>query len=720
MAQDNTVQRVLVMFKCHLDVGFTDTEEAVLRRYHDVHLPGAINVANQMREESDDRYVWTVPAWLLHRHLDHAGPTPRRRAEQAIQAGDLAWHALPFTWYTELLDRSTLEAALGFSAALDQRFGRRTTAARLTDVPGHTRGLVGPLADAGVTFLDIGVNPGCRAPDVPHAPGAHLPASEADQPDPDQVVWHDAEPVHADQGTPAAERRRLTIEGESDPRTHLFRWQDHQGRSVNVLYHPRSYGSTVRLPTVPVAFSMRVHGDNLGPHSVASVRHAYASLRAKFPQATVAAATLSQMAAEVQPLSQSLPLVTQEIGDTWIYGTGADPAKTSALREVLRTRTEWVDSGRLEAGGAQDLRLLGELIPAPEHNWGLSTSVYLRSRSGYRTDELDRSRREDPMFAANDLEWDAKRRRPRDAVLVLPAPLREEATERLDELSTPAPSVPATLTRADHHLANDTLQATISADTGAISALVDLRTGRQWALGSGLGGFSYQGFGVEDYRRYAQRYNHAAFTANDFGKPGLDRYPAEPLLWRPGGASMGHVGQTAVHVELETPPPAVDRTRLTAWPARVTLRYTLAPDEAAIDLTCWVTGKTANRRPEALWLSFLVAGQDRNGWRMDKAGERIDPHDVIDGGGRYLHGVGRGATYRDAGGGFDLESLDAHLVSPGGFGLLRFDDEPLDLTEGMHVNLYNNLWGTAFPQWYDLDMRFRFRVRLHESGEARR
>jgi hypothetical protein len=171
-----------------------------------------------------------------------------------------------------------------------------------------------------------------------------------------------------------------------------------------------------------------------------------------------------------------------------------------------------------------------------------------------------------------------------------------------------------------------------------------------------------------------------------------------------------------VQAELVAPEAADDPTGLTAWPSRVVLRYSLAPDEAAVDLTCWVQGKAANRRPEALWLSFAPAAPQDNGWRLDKLGQAVDPHDVIDDGGRYLHGVGRGATYCDADGGFSLDSLDAHLISPGGRGLLRFDNEPLELRGGLHVNLYNNLWGTAFPQWYDQDMRFRFRIRLDQTG----
>ena len=54
------------------------------------------------------------------------------------------------------------------------------------------------------------------------------------------------------------------------------------------------------------------------------------------------------------------------------------------------------------------------------------------------------------------------------------------------------------------------------------------------------------------------------------------------------------------------------------------------------------------------------------------------------------------------------------LVSPGDIDhLLRYDDhdsQPDAVRGGMHANLMNNLWGTAFPQWYDDDGSARFEL----------
>jgi hypothetical protein len=59
-----------------------------------------------------------------------------------------------------------------------------------------------------------------------------------------------------------------------------------------------------------------------------------------------------------------------------------------------------------------------------------------------------------------------------------------------------------------------------------------------------------------------------------------------------------------------------------------------------------------------------------------------------------------------------LETLDAPLIAPGKLSLLDFPDEQPDLFEGIHCNLYNNVWGTNFPMWYEEDARFRFVLRF--------
>src|SRR5579862_2305183 len=84
------VKRVLVMFKCHLDVGFTDTQAGVTKKYFEVYYPSAINRAAAMRESGADRFTWTTGSWLLYEYLEQASSDARKQMEQAIAAGDIA------------------------------------------------------------------------------------------------------------------------------------------------------------------------------------------------------------------------------------------------------------------------------------------------------------------------------------------------------------------------------------------------------------------------------------------------------------------------------------------------------------------------------------------------------------------------------------------------------------------------------------------------------
>lgn len=210
-APDPSVKRVLVMFKCHFDAGFIDTQTAVVHKYFNQYFPLAIQVAAAANASGKRRYVWTTGSWLLYEYLEQASPEDRKSMEQAIARGDIAWHALPFSWQTEMLSQSMIEGSLALSQSLDRRFGRTTTGAKMTDVPGHTRGIIAPLAKHGVTFLDIGVN---------------------------------------DASTPA----------QLPP---IFLWKDPNGAALPVMYH-HGYGAMAHVPGADVAISIEVRDDNSG------------------------------------------------------------------------------------------------------------------------------------------------------------------------------------------------------------------------------------------------------------------------------------------------------------------------------------------------------------------------------------------------------------------------------------------------------------------------
>ena len=120
-------------------------------------------------------------------------------------------------------------------------------------------------------------------------------------------------------------------------------------------------------------------------------------------------------------------------------------------------------------------------------------------------------------------------------------------------------------------------------------------------------------------------------------------------------------------------------------------------------------GKQANRLPEALWLGFDLPGAAMRGWRMLKLGTWIGPLEVVRDGNRRLHAA-QALEHTDGRSRLRIELLDAALVAPGEPSLLNFTNRQ-PAGGAMHVNLYNNVWGTNFPMWSDDDARFRFVLR---------
>jgi hypothetical protein len=96
---------------------------------------------------------------------------------------------------------------------------------------------------------------------------------------------------------------------------------------------------------------------------------------------------------------------------------------------------------------------------------------------------------------------------------------------------------------------------------------------------------------------------------------------------------------------------------------------------------------------------------------LEKVDRLVSPFDVVRGGGRQIHAVSRGLSYKDAQGSLSIDSLDAPVVQLGKMSPIYFSREQPDMAKGIHFSLFNNAWGTNYLQWFGEDMRFRFALR---------
>ena len=686
------ISTVHVVFKTHLDLGFTDTAARVTDVYVHEFLPGAIALAEELeRRGGDARFIWTTGSWLIHEALRLGSAGECAALERAIRSGHVRWHGLPMTTHSELMDAGLFEHGIAIGRRLDERFGMHTTAAKMTDVPGHTIGIVPLLARAGLGFLHLGVNAASAVPDVPE----------------------------------------------------FFVWRAPDGSEVVVTY-AQSYGATeLGVAVVPGgddALHLAHTGDNHGPPSADDVEALFARLQAEYPDAKVIASTLDAFGAAAMTARASLPVVEDEIGDSWIHGVASDPALTARLRALLRLRTEWIAAGALLPGTPECDAFSDGLLLVPEHTWGKDLKTYLPDYVNYEKADFQRARAADlidpdanpdafDMYAwapaerpspaplsYSDFEasWAEQRAHLDRALAALSPERRAEAKEAIDETRPTASAEGGVVIDPGQTHTLGAYRARFRAD-GAIDSLID-PDGSEWAgPGHPLAEYRYQTFDERDEARWVQEYcrdldENAFWAVPDQSKPGLaiaDRLPATVFSPRVVSAHRfdGDDHATVV-LRLELPEQAY-----TTWgaPRDIRLTYRFPSDAEPISITLDLGGKDASRLPEAGWLGFrprTAAGD----WRLGKLGVDVDPRSVVRNGGRSLHAVEE-VTHTGARR-FALRPLDAALVAVGQRALLRFDNAVPNPDDGFHVNLHNNVWGTNFTMWFDDDLRFRFLLEL--------
>lgn len=268
-------------------------------------------------------------------------PSPEAVANlsAAIGRGDISWHAVPFNFEVENMAAPLFEASLRQVRDFDRRFyadGTNTTTMSIRDVIYVTRSSIPLLRKYGVNAITVGSN------------GANVP--------------------------PAV------------PKLHVWR-EPTTGEDVIVAYHPYGYGgyskSTCDGPgqcgdcaVAPngVALCTEFRTDNSGPPtSTDEVLASLDAVRNEYPQASVFASTFDAFVQDVLPVKDQLPVITHEVGDTWIYGVPSDPLKMSQNREIQRAWMECLDAGvaACDYSNPTIQNMTRFLMKAPEHTWGI-------------------------------------------------------------------------------------------------------------------------------------------------------------------------------------------------------------------------------------------------------------------------------------------------------------------------------------------------------------
>jgi alpha-mannosidase len=729
------VREVIIVFKTHFDIGYTDLASNVVKRYQTSMIDDAMTVVDQYRALPPDRqFVWTLPGWPLKKIMENwDGQTQQRQGLvlEAFRKGRFAVHALPFTTHTELLEPEDLVRGMGFASQLSRQGGLPLPRdAKMTDVPSHCWILPTLLHYAGVEFLHLGCNAASSSPRVPV----------------------------------------------------LFWWEGPDGSRLLTMYSAAGYGTGLLPPPEwPYRTWLALYnsGDNEGPPKPEDVRKIFEEASRELPGVKVRIGRLSDFADSLLAEKPNIPVLRGDMPDTWIHGPYSDPIGGGLARRV-----------RPLIGTSDTLGLLLKLwgIPADdprglvakayeqsllygEHTWGGSlhwvTEYGEKINWGYgktwkddlaagRFKRLEESWEEHsayirkvqdivaPVLATEiRLLAESVRADKQRIVVFNPLPWKRNGIVQVEHFSVPiealqpaegGPVVPvqteASLVRFVAHdvpafgyrtyipvskrrvepssgvdpeaniLENQWIKLSIDPAHGAIESFVDKHSGRDLvdhAAPHRFGQFLYERFDASQIAEYVKTYVKikADWGLAELGKPAMPPVSQDPYRALSSRECSLNIKRTPISVEA-----TLKSTPSTELPFGVTTQIILYNEAPFVDLLVTMHDKPADDWPEAGWIS-LPFQVDSPQFRLGRAGAIVDPaKDLVPGSNHDLMAANTGvAIFDPQGRGAGICALDSPLVSldrPGGW---KYSPDFIPQKSRVYVNLFNNQWSTNFRLW---------------------
>jgi alpha-mannosidase len=753
------VEQVIVVFKTHFDIGYTQLAREVVERYRTSMIEKALAVCDASQTlPPENRFVWTLSGWPMTQIL-WPGQTPERRTriEKAIREGRLVWHALAGTTHTESLGLEDLVRSLGFSSRLARQFGQPLPRdAKMTDVPCHTWVVPTVLRRAGIDFLHLGCNSASGSPEVPA----------------------------------------------------LFWWEGPDGSRLLTMYTAEGYGTGLKPPAgwQHKTWLALIHtGDNHGPPEPGEVQKLLERAKRELPGVKIRMGRLSDFGDAIlaeEKQSPKLPVIRKDMPDSWIHGIMSMPIETSLARQVrpdiasLESLNTLLDCWGVKAPPVKD-RLAAayeESFLYSEHTWGVSSRFYsprlyrekwmeAEAAGKYKYAEESWKEHGDYIRNAGDAEpalgenafalakavnvpgprivvynplpWartitsyiqraDAVEGPPWYGPLRVPKKYmvgwRDAATGKTlpmglwsgDVLPMTASDVPAMgyriyvpvgpqkpnavpKSKAPKVGANtkpvpaivDSPFFRVEFDTlrGGIKSIVDKRTGRELVDRKSeyaLGQYLYERFDKNYHIKFLEDYCKKPLPgwADEFGRANLP--PASEVAYSATSPRDFELSQPTADNAGHSPPlqTTIKLTPKGEPAGRFELSVTLFRDHPYVDIGFFIGNKQPDPWPEAGWLCLPFA-IDQPQFRLGRLGSIIDPaKDCVRGANNEMYCVDTGLTITGGDGkGVGICPIVSPLVSLGRPGAFRYTKEWTPRKPTVFVNLFNNIWGTNFQQW---------------------
>lgn len=509
-----------------------------------------------------------------------------------------------------------------------------------------------------------------------------------------------------------------------------------------IVIYSGDYGGAFKCDLIEEVLYFDHTLDNHGAPSPEKVLEKLEKIRNEFPGYEVEAASLDDYAEALWQVKDKLPVIEKEIGDTWIHGSAADPYKSAALRQLMSLKKLWLAEGSMKKDTEEYIGFTDNLLCVAEHTCGMDTKPHFADYENYLKPDFQKARKRDKIFIRHpfrdfpynilniinkirfksaysiiEKSWQEQREYLDKAVSFLDASHKMQAEKALAEL---LPEKAVAFDQAEKF-------------DGSVNAFgFELELNSFGGIGKfALNGeniveannkpfFEYRSYTSKDYDYWFEHYSrnmdkNGVWAYPDFGRPLLKyadgKYPQGSFYYKMTDAFVSKE-ENAVKVlaNLKCDKAVCEKA---GAPRRVQVIYTLKKDGLKFDVL-WL-GKDANRTTEALFLHLYPAFNEMS---LTKLGSKIDYNNVVSMGGKKLHAVEK-CIFENSSGAFSILNYHSPLLSLGQGKILEYDNKIENAQkDGISYVLYDNVWGTNFPLWYEDNAMFSFKIEKSNIKES--
>ncbi|SMD09116.1 glycoside hydrolase family 38 C-terminal domain-containing protein [Pedobacter nyackensis] len=735
----NKVKEVIVVFKTHFDIGYTDWSDNVRYNYANSMIISALNTVDKSNNlPKDQQFKWTISGWPMKEILSKAKPDVKLRVERAIKSGSFFVHALPFSMETESSDLEPLVQSLGYASKISREAGLPLPIdAKASDVPSHSWILPTLLNNAGAKFLHIGCNPASRSPEVPL----------------------------------------------------LFWWEGPDKSKLMTFYYGEYYGTSPAPPkdwAHSTWLAIIQSNDNHGAPTYEEYRAAVKNVEKLNPGAKVRVGSMADFYNTIIKENPKLITVKGDMPDTWIHGYMSMPREMKSSRALSKSTLNLEAFSTLSTiWGRKPEEPIHTLIDQSiayinlfdEHTWGLAMS---HGRSGYWAygkefeklrakgyyDDIEYSWKEkgnyingseklilptlnrelkrlatsvnvagNRIVVYNPLPWERN-----DMVTIqtgdgFKKSLKNVATGEVVKLvknknilQFQANRIPAmgytTFVSTDEEggstksnlsfdvekamMENEFFKITFDKQSGTIKSLIDKKSNKEMVNTNAdfkFGQYVNERFAKTQTDKYAKDYIKAGWNwaYAELGRINLDDTPYKK--------------SSGKNAEIEFSKDALSVTAIMTFKGdadlvhNYSMVFTLYENKPTVEVIWSINGKPADPWPEGGWISFPFNIENAQ-FKVGRLGAVLDPaKDFVKGSNLDYGFITTGVGVLDKKNqGFGITSPDVPGVSLDRPGLWKYSTDFVPQRGNVFFNLYNNQWSTNFTEWVEGSWTAKFYI----------